>query len=171
MSYRDSVPYTHCDDNIVEHARWVVAQMGPSRNDFVDIQIRDCYNRNDSNNSDDSDDSNNSDDSDDSNNSDDIGVKCLFRRIHENWRSMKLKYIRQKSGGGCGSGKRFVPVSCSKNCPNCHGCSPGCGINYEFEKIDGFSLNPQIWNSLRKQSDENPEINYIIRSYCVLYRI
>ena len=49
MSYRDSVPYTHCDDNIVEHARWVVAQMGPSRNDFVDKlqklhSLQDTYN-------------------------------------------------------------------------------------------------------------------------------
>ena len=156
MSYRDSVPYTDCDDNIVEHARWVVAQMGPSRNDLVDIQIHDCYDRNDSNNS------NNSDDSDDS---DDIGVKCLFRRIHENWWSMKLKYIRQKSGGGCGSGKRFVPVSCSKDCSKCHGCSPGCGKNYEFEKIDGFSLNSETWKSLRNRFDKNQEKDYIDYHY------
>ena len=174
MSGRGYYPYTSCDIDPQEHARWILAQMGADASDILD----DRYHRDDSNNSDDSDDSddsNNSDDSydsDDSNNSDDsddIGVKYLFRRLHKKWSRMKLKYIRQKSGGGCGSGKRFVPVSCSKNCSKCHGCSPGCGRNYEFEKIDGFSLDPQIWNSLRKQSDENPEINYIIRRYCGLY--
>lgn len=142
MSYfkrGNSGVYVHADDDAQAHARWIIGLMGGA-------SVNDSDTRRD--------------DSDNSDDSGDRGDKYLFRRIHENWWSMDLKYVRQKSGGGCGSGKRFVPVSCSKNCPKCHGCSPGCGKNYEFEEIDGFSFNPQTWNSLRKQFDKNRE-NYI----------
>jgi hypothetical protein len=160
MSGRGYYPYTGCDIDPQEHARWVLSLTGADASDILD----DRYHR---------DDSNNSDDSDDSNDSNDSGVKHLFRRLPENWRRMNLnlKYIRQKSGGGCGSGKRFVPVSCSKDCPNCHGCSPGCGRNYEFEEIDYFFLDSETLKSLRNLFDENPEKNYIYYRYCVLYRI
>lgn len=149
MNDRDSVPYTHCDDNIVEHARWVLSLMGPDASDILDNR----YHRDDS---DDGDDGNNSDDSDDG------GVRHLFGRLPEKWWMMNLKYVRQKSGGGCGSGKRFVPVSCSKNCPKCHGCSPGCGRNYEFEKIDGFSLNTKTWDHLLDQFNKHRHVKYIM---------
>lgn len=95
-------------------------------------------------------------------------VEYKFRRLHENWWRMKLKYVRQKSGGGCGSGKRFVPVSCSKKCTYCNGCSPGCGRNFEFEKIDHFYLCKTTWASLWNQFDKDPEIDYIIRRYRVV---
>ncbi len=134
MSYfggRNSGVYVHQDNDPQAHARWIIELMGgASVNDW---NIRDVR-----------------DDRDDSD-------YKLLRRIHENWRSMNLKYVRQKSGGGCGSGKRFVPVSCSKNCSKCHGCSPGCGKNHEFEEIDGYSYSSQTWDNLRKQFDNTLE--------------
>lgn len=146
MSRRECIPYTSCDVDPQAHARWVLAQMGADASDILDYR-------------------NHHDDSDDSDDSDDHGVEHLFKRLPKNWLRMKLKYVRQKSGGGCGSGKRFVPVSCSKNCPKCHGCSPGCGKNYKYEEIDYFFLDSKTWNSLGNQFDENPETKYIYYRY------
>jgi hypothetical protein len=139
MSYfegRNFGVYVHHDEDPQAHARGIVELMGGASVNDWDIRRAVC---------------------------DDSDYK-LLRRIHNNWRSMDLKYVRQKSGGGCGSGKRFVPVSCSKNCPDCHGCSPGCGRNYEFQEIDGFSFSPQTWDSFMKQFDETRE-NYIKYRY------
>ena len=148
MSGRGCYPYTSCEVDPQAHARWILAQMGADASDILD----DRYHR---------------DDSDDSDDSDDRGVEHLFKRLPKNWwiLKLKLKYVRQKSGGGCGSGKRFVPVSCSKKCSKCHGCSPGCGRNYEFEKIDDFFIDSETWNSLGNQFDENPQTKYIY-IYC-----
>ncbi len=142
---RDSGVYVHHNEDSQEHARWILGQMGACANDS-DTRRGDR-------------------DSDSNDNS--CVVEYRFRRLHEKWSRMKLKYIRQKSGGGCGSGKMFVPVSCSKNCPDCHGCSPGCGKNYEFDKINHFFLRPETWSRLWNQFDENPRIKYIIRRYPV----
>lgn len=146
MSRREYISYTSCDVDPQAHAEWVLAQMGADASDILDYR-------------------NHHDDSNDSDDSDDHGVEHLFKRLPKNWLIMKLKYVRQKSGGGCGSGKRFVPVSCSKNCPKCHGCSPGCGKNYKYEEIDYFFLDSKTWNSLGNQFDENPEIKYIYYRY------
>lgn len=114
MTRGDYIPYSHSDDNPQENARWILGQMGVHENvNYDDSDIR----RDDS-------------DSDDSR---DV-VEYKFRSLPKNYWKMTLKYVRQKSGGGCGSGKSFVPVSCSKKCRYCHGCSPGCGRNYENEK-------------------------------------
>jgi len=142
MSYferRNFGVYVHPDDNPQAHAGYIVGRMGGASVNDWDIR-RDVR-----------------DDRDDSD-------YKLLRRIHKNWRSMELKYVIQKSGGGCGSGKRFVPVSCSKNCPHCHGSSPGCGRNHEFEEIDGYSYSPQTWDSFMKQFDNTLE-DYIKYRY------
>ena len=137
--------YEHHHDDPQANARWILGQMG----------VCASVNYNDSDTG--------RDDIDDNR-----LVEYRFRRLHENWWRMKLTYVRQKSGGGCGSGKRFVPVSCSKNCYKCHGCSPGCGRNYEFEKIDDYFISPETWDSLWNQFDKDPKINYIIRRYRVV---
>jgi hypothetical protein len=137
MSRRECIPYTSCDVDPRAHARWVLSQIRPYAS-----EVRD-------------------DSGGDSDGSDDSGVECLFRRLPESCRT-NLKYVRQKSGGGCGSGKRFVPVSCSKNCPECHGCSPGCGKNYEFEQIDHFFLNSKTWDHLWDQFNKHRHVKYII---------
>jgi hypothetical protein len=144
MSRYDGV-YSDPLDDRVAHAKWVLNLMGCSPPvDYNDSDpIRDDIDKN-------------------------RLVEYRFRRLHENWWGMKLTYVRQKSGGGCGSGKRFVPVSCSKECTYCHGCSPGCGRNFEFKKIDNFSLCDKTWASLWNQFDKDPEIDYIIRRYPVL---
>jgi len=142
---RDSGVYVHSDDDPRKHARWILGLMGAC----VSVNYNDSGTRRD--------------DSDDRR--DDVEYK--FRRLPEKLSDIKLKYVRQKSGGGCGSGKRFVPVSCSKKCPDCNGCYPGCGKNYEFEKINDFFLLPETWSSLWNQFYENPRIKYIIRSYPV----
>lgn len=135
--------YVHADDDQRGHAKWVLGQMGA----YASVNYNDSDTRRDDENR---------------------LVEYKFGRLHENWRRMKLKYVRQKSGGGCGSGKRFVPVSCSKKCTYCNGCSPGCGRNFEFEKIDHFYLCKTTWASLWNKFDKDPEIDYIIRRYPVL---
>ena len=78
----------------------------------------------------------------------------------------KLKYVIQKTGGGCGSGKRFVPVSCSKNCFDCHGCSPGCGKNFEFEKIkEDFNPSEETWKILRSLPSQTHPYEYCVILY------
>ena len=142
---RDNGVYVHPDESPKRHAKWVLNLMGGSSH--VNYNYSDTIR----------------DDRDENR-----LVEYRFRRLHENWWRMKLTYVRQKSGGGCGSGKRFVPVSCSKECTYCHGCSPGCGRNFEFEKIDNFSLCDETWASLWNQFDKDPEIDYIIRRYRVV---
>jgi hypothetical protein len=140
------VPYTSPNEDIKKHAEWVLSQMPPNASDNVRSVS-----------------SVSSISSDDSDDSDDSGV-YLFKRLpttSSGWRR-DLKYVRQKSGGGCGSGKRFVPVSCSKKCRTCHGCSPGCGRNYEFEQIDDFFLNSKTWVRLWNQFENDPFVDYII---------
>jgi hypothetical protein len=86
-------------------------------------------------------------------------VEYIFIRPPEKMWRTQLKYVRTKSGE-----KRFVPVSCSKNCSKCGGCSPGCGKNFEFQQIkDDFDPLPEIWIRLRsKPSETDPFIEYII---------
>ena len=51
--------------------------------------------------------------------------------------------------------KIYIPVTCSKNCPECHGCSPGCGENYEFDKIRKcLDLSAEDYASIRNHSLE-----------------
>jgi hypothetical protein len=138
---RDNGVYIHPSDDAQAHARWVLTQMGhgASVNHNVPDTGSSDYNDN--------------------------REEYIFGRLHKKWLGMELKYVRQKSGGGCGSGKRFVPVSCSKKCRYCHGCSPGCGRNYEFETIDNFDLSENAWASLWKKFDEEPGLRYISRRY------
>ena len=140
---RDSGVYVHSDDDPQAHARWILGLMGAC----ASVNYNDSDTRRD--------------DSDDRR---DV-VEYKFRSLPKNYWKMTLKYVRQKSGGGCGSGKSFVPVSCSKKCRYCHGCSPGCGRNYEYEKINDFSLLPQIWNRLVNLFYENPNTAYLIDRY------
>ena len=147
MSRGCNIPYSSADNNPSANALWILGQMGACASVNCDDSERD--------------------DSDSSDGSDSSLVEYIFRRLPGNSWRMKLKYVRQKSGAVCGSGKRFVPVSCSKNCPTCDGSSPGCGRNYEFDEINDFFLRPETWRSLRNQFDENPELNYIVISYPV----
>lgn len=159
MNRKGDFPYVDCNVDREAHAKWILSQIGPYASEVRDDSGGDSDGSNDSG------DDSCYDSGDDSgyDSCDDSGVKYLFGRLPKS-RRMKLKYVRQKSGGGCGSGKRFVPVSCSKNCPKCHGCSPGCGKNYEFEQVDDFFLDSKTWDRLWNQFENNQDVDYIICS-------
>lgn len=76
--------------------------------------------------------------------------KYIFMRPPKNCGGRIFKYVIHKSGI-----KKFLPVTCSENCPKCGGCSPGCGRNIEFDEIKAdFNPSPEIWRSLRSPPSE-----------------
>lgn len=88
--------------------------------------------------------------------------KYIFIRPPPSMWGKNLKYVIHKSGI-----KKFLPVSCSENCPKCGGRSPGCGRNIEFDKIkEDFDPSDELWISLRsKPSEKDPDIECIIRYF------
>ena len=96
-----------------------------------------------------------------------VYYKCYLMTLHPNWimREMRLTYIGQKKGHCCGSGcqnspdccrkKVYVPVSCSKKCPDCNGNSPGCGKNFGFNDIkNNIIITKEIWDIITRESLE-----------------
>jgi hypothetical protein len=135
---RDSGVYVDANDNPQEHAQYIAQLAGCGGPVFCDfVPKRGC------------------DDNP-------LLKKYIFIRPPEKMWGKQLKYVTKKSGE-----KRFVPVSCSKNCTVCHGRSPGCGKNVKFDEIKAdFDPSDELWRSLRsKPSEKNPDNECIIRYF------
>ena len=164
MSSREYIPYTHADDDPQAHARWILGQMGAeippsSTSSSEDEEVLDDDKK--------------------------IVLLTLLDRelIGKNFEYIK-KTIYECScdsdyGSDCGcdsvygsecgcdsdcdsdcqdcSPKQiYIPVTCSKNCSSCHGCSPGCGKNYEFDKIrKRLYLSEETCANIRNHSLEH----------------
>ena len=84
---------------------------------------------------------------------------CLFMIPNPKWKRMKLKFVLKKDRKNI-----YVLVSCSKNCEKCHGCSPGCGKNFEYEIINpGISslLTDDDWLRIWNASEKCYRAEYI----------
>ena len=59
------------------------------------------------------------------------------------------------------SRQQYIIVSCSMNCPKCHGRSPGCGKKFEYDKIESnispISPDNKYYEILWEKSENNPE--------------
>ena len=85
--------------------------------------------------------------------------KHLLMIPNKKWRKYlssesEFKYILKKF-----SRQKYIFISCSKNCPKCHGCSPGCGKKFEYDKIKSdispISPDNKYWEILWKKSEDN----------------
>lgn len=133
---RDSGVYAHPDDDPRAHADYIGTLAGCNAPQFCDFIARPICDDNPLN-------------------------EYIFIRPPVNMWKKQLKYVIHKSGE-----KRFTPVSCSKNCTKCGGCSPGCGRNIEFDKIKAdFELSPEIWRSLRSPPSETHPYQYCVILY------
>lgn len=83
----------------------------------------------------------------------------LFMIPNPKWKRMNLKYVLKKDRKNI-----YVLVSCSKKCEDCHGCSPGCGKNFECERINlGISslLTHDDWLRIWNASNDRYRADYI----------
>ena len=88
-------------------------------------------------------------------------IEYIFVRPPPSIWGKKIKYVMHKSGI-----KKFLPVTCSKNCTDCHGRSPGCGRNIEFDKINAdFEPSDELWRSLRSPISKTDSDVYCISRY------
>jgi hypothetical protein len=149
MSSRDNIPYANSKDDTTAHALWVLGLMGAqipyehppsSTSSSDDEEVLDDDKKI-------------------------VFLTLLDRELiekHEHFRYIKKTQYECSCGSdygsdcicdsvygsdcGCDSDcdsdcqdcdpkQIYIPVTCSKNCSSCHGCSPGCGKNYEFDKI------------------------------------
>lgn len=88
-------------------------------------------------------------------------IEYIFVRPPPSMWGKNIKYVIHKSGI-----KKFLPVTCSKNCTDCHGRSPGCGRNDEFDKINAdFEPSDELLRSLRSPPSKTDSDPYCIIRY------
>ena len=134
---RDSGVYAHPNDDPQAHADYVLGLMGCGGPQFCDFVPKPGCD-------------------------DNPRIKYIFVRPPQSIWGKEIKYVIHKSGI-----KKFLPVTCSKNCTDCHGCSPGCGRNFEFDKIkENFDPSDKLWGSLLSEpSETDSDVYYIIRYF------
>jgi hypothetical protein len=128
--------YAHPNDNPQAHADCVLGLMGGSAPEFCDLVPKPGCD-------------------------DNRRIEYIFVRPPRSIWGKAIKYVMHKAGI-----KKFLPVTCSKTCTDCHGRSPGCGRNIEFDKINAdFEPSDELLRSLRSPPSETDSNAYSISRY------
>lgn len=136
FSSRNSGVYEHSDENPQAHADYVLGLMSCGGPEFCDIVPKPGCD-------------------------DNPRIEYIFMRPPPRLWGKKIKYVIHKSGI-----KKFLPVTCSENCPKCGGRSPGCGKNNEFDKINAdFEPSDELLRSLRSPPSKTDSDPYCIIRY------